>query len=92
MYRLRSGSKVKCQGGDINIAIVGGGATGVELASELTRMIDLAGGLWRAHIHDRLRLTLLESAPRILSAFPEAVVHLGRIPVARARRARAHPE
>jgi NADH dehydrogenase len=61
------------QGGNINIAIVGGGATGVELASELSRMIDLAGGYGGADIRDRLRLTLLESAPRILSAFPEAV-------------------
>ena len=30
------------EGGDISIAIVGGGATGVELAAELSRMVDLA--------------------------------------------------
>lgn len=30
------------EGDDIEIAIVGGGATGVELAAELSRMIDLA--------------------------------------------------
>jgi NADH dehydrogenase len=28
------------QGGNIDIAIVGGGATGVELAAELSRMVD----------------------------------------------------
>jgi NADH:ubiquinone reductase (H+-translocating) len=61
------------EGDDIDIAIVGGGATGVELAAELSRMIDLAAGYGEADIRRRLRLTLLESAPRILGAFPEAV-------------------
>ena len=64
------------QGGNIDIAIVGGGATGVELAAELTRMVELAAGYGEAEIRRRLRLTLLESAPRILSAFPEAVSDL----------------
>jgi NADH:quinone reductase (non-electrogenic) len=64
------------QGGDIDIAIVGGGATGVELAAELSRMVELAAGYGEAEIRRRLRLTLLESAPRILSAFPEAVSDL----------------
>ena len=61
------------QGGNIDIAIVGGGATGVELAAELSRMVELAAGYGEADIRQRLRLTLLESAPRILGAFPEAV-------------------
>lgn len=61
------------QGGDIEIAIVGGGATGVELAAELSRMVELAAGYGEAGIRQRLRLTLLETAPRILTAFPEAV-------------------
>jgi NADPH-dependent 2,4-dienoyl-CoA reductase/sulfur reductase-like enzyme len=60
-------------GGNIDIAIVGGGATGVELAAELSRMVELAAGYGEAEISQRLRLTLLESAPRILSAFPEAI-------------------
>jgi NADH dehydrogenase len=64
------------QGGNIDIAIVGGGATGVELAAELSRMVELAAGYGEAEIRRRLRLTLLESAPRILSAFPEAVSDL----------------
>jgi NADH:ubiquinone reductase (H+-translocating) len=61
------------EGDDIDIAIVGGGATGVELAAELSRMIDLAAGYGGADIRRRLRLKLLESAPRILNAFPEAI-------------------
>jgi NADH:ubiquinone reductase (H+-translocating) len=61
------------QGNNIDIAIVGGGATGVELAAELCRMVQLAAGYGEADIRQRLRLTLLESAPRILGAFPEAV-------------------
>jgi NADH:ubiquinone reductase (H+-translocating) len=64
------------QGGDIDIAIVGGGATGVELAAELSRMVELAAGYGEADIRRRLRLTLLESAPRILGAFPQAVSDL----------------
>ena len=64
------------QGGNIDIAIVGGGATGVELAAELSRMVELAAGYGEAEIRRRLRLTLLESASRILSAFPEAVSNL----------------
>ena len=61
------------EGGNIDIAIVGGGATGVELAAELSRMVELAAGYGEVDIRRRLRLTLLESAPRILGAFPEAV-------------------
>jgi NADH:ubiquinone reductase (H+-translocating) len=61
------------QGGNVDIAIVGGGATGVELAAELSRSVDLAAGYGEADIRRRLRLTLLESAPRILTAFPETV-------------------
>ena len=61
------------QGGNIEIAIVGGGATGVELAAELSRMLELAEGYGEADIRQRLHLTLLETAPRILGAFPEAV-------------------
>ena len=61
------------QGGNINIAIVGGGATGVELSAELSRMVDLATAYGGGDLRPRLRVTLLESAPRILSAFPEAI-------------------
>lgn len=68
-YVARSFSGV----GEVQIAIVGGGATGVELAAELSRMIDLASGYGANGIQTRLRLTLLESGPRILGAFPDDV-------------------
>jgi NADH dehydrogenase len=61
------------QDDNIDIAIVGGGATGVELAAELSRMLDLAAGYGAVDIRRRLRLTLLEGLPRILNGFPEVV-------------------
>jgi NADH dehydrogenase len=59
--------------GSIDIGIVGGGATGVELAAELSRMVELASSYGGADIRHRLRVTLMESGPRILGAFPEKV-------------------
>lgn len=62
------------RGQDIEVAIVGGGATGVELAAELSRMVELAaayGG--ESDRRPRLKLTLVESGPRILNAFPEEI-------------------
>jgi NADH dehydrogenase len=61
------------QNRSIDIAIVGGGATGVELAAELSRMVEFATGYGEVDIRRRLRVTLLESASRILGAFPDAV-------------------
>ena len=56
-----------------DLIIVGGGATGVELAAELSRMVELASGYGEADLRHRLHVTLLESGPRILGAFPEKV-------------------
>ena len=56
----------------VEIAIVGGGATGVELAAEL---FDAAGALRQYGLEEfdesRLQVTLLEAGPRILPALPE---------------------
>lgn len=56
----------------VNIAIVGGGATGVELAAEL---YNAAGALrhYGLEVFDekRLRVTLIEAGPRILPALPD---------------------
>ncbi|WP_258122783.1 NAD(P)/FAD-dependent oxidoreductase [Mesorhizobium onobrychidis] len=72
--RLRAGVvRSLAEGDNINIAIVGGGATGVELAAELSRMVELASAYGNTEIRCRLRVTLLEAAPRILGAFPEKV-------------------
>lgn len=60
-------------GRDLDVAIVGGGATGVELAAELKRAIDLISGYGSPALRQKLRLTLIESGPRVLPAFPDHV-------------------
>ena len=55
------------------VSIVGAGATGVELAAELSRLLEVAASYGDPHVRSRLNLTLYESAPRILAAFPPAV-------------------
>ncbi|ALK96878.1 NADH dehydrogenase [Massilia sp. WF1] len=63
------------RGGGLDIVIIGGGATGVELAAELRE----ASGAYAAYGFNRLqvqrdvRITLLEGAPRILAPLPERV-------------------
>jgi NADH dehydrogenase len=54
------------------VAIVGGGATGVELAAELYSAAD-ALGYYGLEVFDakRLQVTLIEAGPRILPALPE---------------------
>jgi len=66
-------AKARDPGTRLNLVIVGGGATGVELAAELRE----AGRVVRAYglpgfDPDRdLAITLIEGAPRILAALPE---------------------
>ncbi len=54
----------------VTIDIVGAGATGVELAAELSHLMEMAAHFGDPTLRERLRLTLYESAPRILAAFP----------------------
>lgn len=56
----------------LNVAIVGGGATGVELAAELLEALDglVYYGLQALDPARDIRITLLEGADRILSALP----------------------
>ncbi|SDU06573.1 NADH dehydrogenase [Pseudomonas pohangensis] len=57
----------------LNVAIVGGGATGVELSAELQNVLlraQQAGYKLRA---DALDTTLIETAPRILQMLPESI-------------------
>ncbi len=56
----------------VDVAIVGGGATGVELSAELYSAA-AALGYYGLEVFDgkRLRVTLLEAGPRILPALPE---------------------
>ncbi|MDX2263781.1 MAG: NAD(P)/FAD-dependent oxidoreductase [Hyphomicrobiales bacterium] len=59
--------------GQLHCVIVGGGATGVELAAELHKsMRDLASyGLDNIDFDKLIRITVIEAGPRILPALPE---------------------
>lgn len=60
----------------VGVAVVGGGATGVELAAEL---YNAAAGLsyYGLEVFDekRLKVTLIEAGPRILRALPEGIAN-----------------
>lgn len=58
---------------DLSIGIVGGGATGVELAAELVQTAEAADTYGAKGTSARVRLSLLEAGDRLLSAFPEAI-------------------
>nr|HQT26455.1 FAD-dependent oxidoreductase [Burkholderiales bacterium] len=61
--------------GELDVAIVGGGATGVELAAELHKtMRELAAyGLDQIEPDKDIRITIIEANSRILSALPERI-------------------
>lgn len=63
---------------ELNIVIVGGGATGVELAAELTYTVDQVKsyGLDQVDTNRDLKITLVEAAPRILSNLSERISKL----------------
>ncbi|HKR39439.1 MAG TPA: NAD(P)/FAD-dependent oxidoreductase [Paraburkholderia sp.] len=61
------------QGGDLSIAIVGGGATGVELAAELVRLTEAAIAYGAKSLTSRISITLIESGERLLAAFPNDI-------------------
>ena len=58
----------------LEIAIVGAGATGVELAAELYKTSELLKTYGYDHLtKNRLKVTLVEAGPRLLSALPERI-------------------
>ncbi|WP_448546649.1 NAD(P)/FAD-dependent oxidoreductase [Thalassotalea fusca] len=58
----------------LDIAIVGGGATGVELSAELYHVTDLLKMYGLTNMtRKRLRVHLIEAGPRILPALPERI-------------------
>ncbi|WP_036166254.1 NAD(P)/FAD-dependent oxidoreductase [Massilia sp. 9096] len=59
----------------LDIVIIGGGATGVELAAELREASGAYAvyGFSRLQVQRDVRITLLEGAPRILAPLPEKV-------------------
>ncbi len=72
---LRVSRKMSLKAGSdefVKVAIVGGGATGVELAAELYNAAS-ALGYYGLEVFDesRLKVTLIEAGPRILPALPK---------------------
>jgi NADH dehydrogenase len=59
----------------VDVVIIGGGATGVELAAELREASGVYAtyGFHKLHAVRDVRITLLEGAPRILAPLPERV-------------------
>ncbi|MDB5796208.1 MAG: ndh [Paucimonas sp.] len=59
----------------VDIAIIGGGATGVELSAELRNTAQVLGayGLHRLDPRRDVRITLIEGGPRILPPLPERI-------------------
>src|SRR5262249_46388641 len=55
------------------VVIVGGGATGVELAAELTRGMQIFAAYVPGKNSPQLHITLIESAPRLLPGFSERI-------------------
>lgn len=64
---------------DLSIAIVGGGATGVELAAELVQLAEAADAYGAAGMSSRIQIALIESGGRLLSAFPEDISEAVRL-------------
>ncbi len=62
----------------LRIAIVGGGATGVQLAAELLQMTDIADDYGMDGARRSLEITLLDRGGRLLPAFPERVSRAAR--------------
>ncbi|WP_279483797.1 NAD(P)/FAD-dependent oxidoreductase [Aureimonas sp. SK2] len=65
--------KAFAAGKAFSVAIVGGGATGVELAAEIVQLVDLVEHYGIADAGEKLRVTLIESGDRLLGSFPERV-------------------
>jgi NADH dehydrogenase len=64
----------KSSDSELKLAIVGGGATGVELAAELYRVVGLLSTYGMPNMSTkRLKIDLIEAGPRILPALPEKI-------------------
>ena len=72
--RAQAGAQAAGQG-RFTVAIIGGGATGVELAAELhmTARIMASFGLENVHPERDLKISIVDAAPRILPLLPERV-------------------
>jgi NADH dehydrogenase len=72
LAELRKGAQPEA---GVDVVIIGGGATGVELAAELREAsgVYAAYGFRQLQAERDVRITLLEGAPRILAPLPEKV-------------------
>lgn len=60
-------------GETVTVGIVGGGATGVEMAAELVQLAALARGFGIPGVEAALKVVLLNADSRLLMAFPEEI-------------------
>jgi NADH:ubiquinone reductase (H+-translocating) len=58
---------------DLHVVVVGGGATGVELSAQLSQHVETLSSYATNGVATHLRLTLIETGPRVLGPFPERV-------------------
>src|SRR5262249_50315949 len=58
---------------DLHLVIVGGGATGVELAAELSHYMETLSRYATDEMPTHLRMTLIETGPRLLGPFPKRI-------------------
>jgi NADH dehydrogenase len=64
----------------LEIAIVGAGATGVELAAELYKTSELLKSYGYNHLSkNRLKVSVLEAGPRLLGALPERIANSTKV-------------
>lgn len=61
------------KGLSLHISIVGGGATGVELAAELIQLANTAESYGTKGLASRIKISIIESGNRLLAAFTEHV-------------------
>jgi NADH:ubiquinone reductase (H+-translocating) len=77
LKQLAQADTRRSSGGDghVDVVIIGGGATGVELAAELREASSVyaAYGFQQLDPRRDVRITLIEGAPRILAPLPERV-------------------
>lgn len=72
---------VRCMtsGEQLQVAIVGGGATGVELAAELVQLAESATAYGALGEAAKFRIVLIEAGSRLLPGFPEEISEATRV-------------
>ncbi|PZU15078.1 MAG: FAD-dependent oxidoreductase [Sphingobium sp.] len=78
--RLRAGLvQSTLAGKPLTVGIVGGGATGVELAAELIQIAGLIEKYGMSRASEHIKVVLIEAGPRLLGTFPERLAAASRI-------------